>query len=691
MCQQASIRPVSVPAESWGGRSQRRPSQPAVSRWLLLVLLLGCAAAIQPGFAKPFTFELPINMLGGLTSSGTAVAVGDLNQDGRDDIAITQGDNTVWVHLQTATGSLQSPKAHRLQVASVRTLRILDIDRSGSSELVVGHRGGLAVYASSRGWRYAPASAECEQLATGDIDLDGWSDIACMDAGGLVSLYFNDRLGAFLAPVFMWTPAYGAGQLQLKDVTGDAYPDLVLMASATAGFYVHPNDGSGTFFPAYGYPNVAWGPLQTGGIAVLDVDADGVDEIVTANSCNVDCAGLHVYRRDAAGFFQYAQGIPTHDNPVSPIIHDIDRDGHLDLLVVHRGWDSVSRYMGGSGGFSWQAARSMVHNTLPTPSSLGLGDINSDACTDLVVANSFGMSILHGKCKSDVIHDFDGDFRSDVFWRNTATGQNTIWRSGNASLVQPVMGVTGTAWQVVGHGDFDGDGRVDMLWRNGTTGANAIWKAGNYAAQQPVRAVTDARWRVAGVGDFDGDGRADILWRNAATGANAIWKSGNYATQQPITGVTDVRWQVVGVGDFDRDGRSDILWRHTRTGANAIWRSGSHATQQAIAPMPDVRWQVAAVGDFHGFGQSDILWRHAGTGANLLWGMARSDFAQPIAGVTNLTWQVGAVGDYDGDGVFDLFWRNTTTGANVIWLSANAETQLRVAPLAGSAWTLPGQ
>ncbi|WP_242103523.1 VCBS repeat-containing protein [Lysobacter sp. M2-1] len=656
-----------------------------------MLLLLGCAVSIQPCLAKPFAFELPVNMRGGLTSSGKAVAIGDLNQDGRDDIAISQSDDTVWMHLQTATGSLQSPKAHRLQVASVHTLRAIDIDRSGSSELVAGHHNGLAVYASSRGWRYVPASAACNQLAAGDVDLDGWSDIACMDTRGIVSLYINNRLGTFSAPIFMWTPAYGSGQLQLRDVTGDGYPDLVLMASATAGFYVHPNNGSGRFFPAYGYPSVAWGPLSPGGIVALDVDADGIDELVTTSTTNGASAALHVYRKDATGFFQYAKDISTYQNPVSPIVYDIDRDGRLDLLVSHRGWSSVSRYMGGAGGFSWQAVRSMVETPLPTPSSLALGDINGDACTDLVVGNSFGMSILRGKCKSDVIYDFDGDFRSDVFWRNTVTGQNVIWRSGNASLDQPLLAVTRMAWQVVGHGDFDRDGRVDILWRNATTGSNTIWKAGNYATQQPVTALTDVRWRVAGVGDFDGDGRSDILWRHATTGANAIWKSGSYATQQTIAAVTDVYWQVVGVGDFNGDGRSDILWRHARTGANAIWKSGNHATQQFIAPMTDVRWKVAGVGDFHGLGRSDIVWRHAGTGQNMIWPQANGEFPQPLTDVTNLAWQVGAVGDYDGDGVSDLFWRNTSTGANVIWRFGNSQIQIKVAQLAGAEWTLPGQ
>jgi hypothetical protein len=34
---------------------------------------------------------------------------------------------------------------------------------------------------------------------------------------------------------------------------------------------------------------------------------------------------------------------------------------------------------------------------------------------------------------------------------------------------------------VVGTGDFDGDGKSDLLWRNSATGTNTIWRSANSA------------------------------------------------------------------------------------------------------------------------------------------------------------------------------------------------------------------
>ena len=693
MDQRTQYRPGDSSTAFAGPKTARHRLWESAQRRLAFAFALGMACG--PCFGNAFDFEAPFHVRSSAVSQGHAVAVGDVNGDGRDDVVATQGDSKVAIHLQAAGGELQAAQVHTLTVGAVRVLKVLDIDRDGASELVAGHRRGLAVYSPARGWRYVPSATDCQVLAAGDIDRNGWIDIACLGSAGNVSLYDNDQHGTFQAPRYMWTPAYGGEgsvmQVRLKDVTGDGYPDLTVLAEQTAGLYVHWNVGNGEFFPAYGYPQPEWDQFSPGGFEFIDVDADGVDEMLTTSRCNSPCAALNIFRIDSLGHPRYVRSFPTYDLPSTPVVHDLDRDGKVDLLVPHDGWFAVGRYMAEDAGLSTRELRNEVPIDVQVENVMALGDINGDACTDLVVANSHGMSIMHGKCLSTTDNDYDGDFESDVFWRNATTGQNVIWRSANAGLAQTVRGVAGTAWQVVGHGDFDHDGRVDILWRNGATGANAIWKGGNYTTQQPVRAVTDVRWRVAAVGDFDGDRRADILWRHATTGVNAIWKSGNAATQQPISSVTDVRWEVVGVGDFNDDMRSDILWRHSATGANTIWKSGNHATPQAVAKLADVRWQVAGVGDFLGFGVSDILWRHSGTGQNVIWPAANDQFEHPVTAVTNLAWQVAAVGDYDGDRISDLFWRNTATGANVIWRSANSATQLKVAAQAGSAWNMPGQ
>ena len=74
------------------------------------------------------------------------------------------------------------------------------------------------------------------------------------------------------------------------------------------------------------------------------------------------------------------------------------------------------------------------------------------------------------------------------------------------------------------------NGTSDILWRNTATGANTLWLSGDSATGQGVATVAHQNWMIMGTGDFDGNDKADILWRNVVTGADTIWKSGSSAT-----------------------------------------------------------------------------------------------------------------------------------------------------------------
>jgi hypothetical protein len=95
-------------------------------------------------------------------------------------------------------------------------------------------------------------------------------------------------------------------------------------------------------------------------------------------------------------------------------------------------------------------------------------------------------------------------------------------------------------------GDFNGDGRADIFWRNTSTGQDTIWNSGNNATQRAVASVSTQAWKVVAVGDYDADGKSDLLWRSTiGAGSNTIWRGGDNATQTAVSAVSDQAWTVV--------------------------------------------------------------------------------------------------------------------------------------------------
>jgi chitodextrinase len=277
--------------------------------------------------------------------------------------------------------------------------------------------------------------------------------------------------------------------------------------------------------------------------------------------------------------------------------------------------------------------------------------------------------------------DLTGDGKSDVLWRNAATGENYLYPLDGTTILGTegyLRTVSDLSWQIAARGDLDGDGRADILWRHMTTGENYVYfmNGTSIVREGYLRTVPDQNWQVAGTGDFDGDSKDDILWRNELTGQTYVYpmdglsiKSG----ERYLRTVTDRNWQVAGVADFDGDGKSDILWRNGASGENYLYLMDGTTIKPAegfIRTVADPAWQIAGVGDFDGDGRADIVWRHATTGENYLYPMSGTAIKPSEAylrTVADLDWRIAATGDYDGDGRSDVLWRNSTTGENYIY------------------------
>src|SRR5437879_12389308 len=105
--------------------------------------------------------------------------------------------------------------------------------------------------------------------------------------------------------------------------------------------------------------------------------------------------------------------------------------------------------------------------------------------------------------------DFDGDCKSDVLWRNSATGEDYLWLMNGRTIATGgyLRTVGDPAWQIVGTGDFDGDGKADILWRNTVTGEDYAYLMNGWAIASEGsigRVAWGGGWEMEGVGGFDG-------------------------------------------------------------------------------------------------------------------------------------------------------------------------------------------
>jgi hypothetical protein len=302
--------------------------------------------------------------------------------------------------------------------------------------------------------------------------------------------------------------------------------------------------------------------------------------------------------------------------------------------------------------------------------------------------------------------DFDGDGRSDIFWRNLASGENYLYPMNGTAI----LGTEGYArtvadqnWRVAAIADFDGDGRADLLWRNFATGENYVYLMNGtaIAGEGYIRTVADQNWQVAGAGDFDGDGKADILWRSAATGENYLYPMDGLAikaTEGYVRTVANLDWNVVGTGDMDGDGKADVLWRNGATGENYLYPMDGTTIKPAegfLRTVPDQNWRVAGFGDFDGDGNADVLWRNVATGENYLYPMDGTTILGTegyLRTVPDLYWQVKGTGDYDGDGSADILWRNGATGENYLYPMNGTTikpTEGYLRTVADESWRIP--
>jgi len=281
------------------------------------------------------------------------LALGDLNNDGYDDMAV------IFSNFQILSVLLKTPG---------QNLDFLDPIN-------------------------VPLNFQPESITIEDFDGNGWKDILTTNAAtGEVLIQFNngnfkaENAGGTLKksfPTKSFKMAGGEGEGSAMDFNLDTFADYAFMSSTQAVLEVFLNDGQG---------NLSLNQTLSAGVYplamdVADFDGDGSFDIAIADN---GADSIYIFEGEGNGHFNAVTTLETDASPTDLKASDLDNDGLSDIMVCT---DSagILHTFNALPSFEFQPYQEMI--TGESPNSIAIADLNADGLEDVAVSNSGSQDI----------------------------------------------------------------------------------------------------------------------------------------------------------------------------------------------------------------------------------------------------------------------------------------------------------
>jgi FG-GAP-like repeat/Thrombospondin type 3 repeat len=378
-------------------------------------------------------------------------AIDDIDRDGQLDLVFAAGAPRGGLYVLAGNGDGTFGPPNRLPVdMDSRAALVTDLDGDGKLDIAFGADAGSRAIAVMQGggsgnltYRGMFASGDiATTIVAGDFDGDGHPDLAAAGApmdnfffGGSGDVLRGNGLGDFFWDYYALAlnRAFSGSlisDIAVRDIDADGKADLI---AVFANGFNHDGEiqiargrGDGQF--------EAWFITPVGGkpnsFAMADLDGDGLDDVVVANSQGVGGDSVVAFLGDGVGHFRRLTPFDLLHAPQGVLLSDLDGDGRIDLAVGHQVAGEIAVFMGRGDGTFLPAT---TYRVGAQPRRIAAADLNADGVSDLVVANlaSGDLSVLIG--------NGDGTFRAEDRY------------------------AAGTSCWSAAVGDLDADGRVELV------------------------------------------------------------------------------------------------------------------------------------------------------------------------------------------------------------------------------------